>query len=457
MDNEDSSVINTNPSSNSEYSELNIHGGVKLSALNRPPKPPGRALGPYFQFIRTDLERMLWIGSALVFRHVSLDRPKVEFISEAKIDYSYEVLYENLFDMRAYRINLHVELRLGDDDDKIRWIIDWGDHSSDGVFYIAQYNQKWRGGFFSCNGFDSGVSKPVIDDFNYENVWNHLHSIHKETPLHILLWGGDQIYIDFIFEDIPFLRDWINMEWDQRWTYDFSEDSKAEVERYYFNTYAETWEYRLEVKLALRSIPSLMMWDDHDIFDGARSYPPLLSNSPIMMGLFNIAQKMRLLFQHHTTPEKARQDRFFGYQSYNFFARCGPKLAILGTDGRSERDVSTIHHENTWNMIFDKLEDDLQDVEHLIVLFSVPFSFVRLRLAESVFDTLTNLPRQWRNIPFIKQTNSIFGLTELYDDLLDRWVHKAHIGERNHALLRFQEIAEKKKVRITFFSGDVHC
>ncbi len=41
--------------------------------LNCPPKPPGPALGLFFQFISTDLEKMLWIGIILIFRHVSFD------------------------------------------------------------------------------------------------------------------------------------------------------------------------------------------------------------------------------------------------------------------------------------------------------------------------------------------------------------------------------------------------
>ncbi len=55
--------------------------------------------------------------------------------------------------------------------------------------------------------------------------------------------------------------------------------------------YAENWGRHPELKKALTSIPSLMMWDVHDIFDGAGSYPPLLHDSPMMMGLFLAAQK----------------------------------------------------------------------------------------------------------------------------------------------------------------------
>jgi hypothetical protein len=130
--------------------------------VDRPPKPPGPALGPYYQFITTDLEKMQWLGSVLIFRHVSFDRPTIEFISDVKVDYDWEILYDNLFDMRAYRVNLYIELREGEGDEKIVWKIDWGNDTTSGSFYIAQYNQKWRGAFFSCNGFDSTVSKDGI-------------------------------------------------------------------------------------------------------------------------------------------------------------------------------------------------------------------------------------------------------------------------------------------------------
>jgi hypothetical protein len=108
-------------------------------------------------------------------------------------------------------------------------------------------------------------------------------------------------------------------------------------------------------------------------------------------------------------------------------------------------------------MIFDRLEKEIDHVDHQIVLFPVPFSFIRVRIAETIFEHLKNLPNRLRHVPLIKQTNSIFNLPELYDDLLDEWTHRAHIQERNDALLRLQHISQTKKLRITFFSGDVHC
>ncbi|CAF0795217.1 unnamed protein product [Adineta ricciae] len=464
----DPNPVNPNPQSNTDCPPPRQHTtkikamplpsntNAKTPSISRPPRKPGPALGPYYHFISTDLNRMLWLGSALIFREISYDRPQIEFTSEAKLDFNWEILYDNIFNMRAYRVNISIELRHGDGDDRIGWKIDWSDRITEGAFHIARYNQKWRGGFFSCNGFDATVSEQAKSHLIFENVWEHLNSIHGQVSLHLLIWGGDQTYIDFIFEDIPFLKDWVDMEWNAKWTCDFRDDLREQVEEYHFNTYVENWE-RPEVKNALASIPSLMMWDDHDIFDGAGSYPPLLHDSPMMTGLFKTAQRMRLLFQHHTTVEKARDHGLFGYQGYNFLTLCGPNLAILGADARTERTAEVVQDELTWNMIFDRLDKQIQNIPHLIILFPVPFSFLRLKVAETCFEHIKNLPNKCRQLPLVKQTNSIFGLPELYDDLLDEWTHDAHIDERNRALRRFQELAQKKRVRITFFSGDVHC
>ena len=55
--------------------------------------------------------------------------------------------------------------------------------------------------------------------------------------------GGDQNNID-----IPYLRIWVNMEWNEKCTYDFRDDLKEQIEQYYFNAYAENWDRRPEMK-----------------------------------------------------------------------------------------------------------------------------------------------------------------------------------------------------------------
>jgi hypothetical protein len=69
-------------------------------------------------------------------------------------------------------------------------------------------------------------------------------------------------------------------------------------------------------------------------------------------------------------------------------------------------------------------------LKHLIALVSVPFSLIRVHIAETIFERFKNLPNKWRRIPPMKQTNSVFGLPESYD----------------RVLRRFQQLAEEKKV-----------
>jgi len=432
-------------------------------AINRPPKPPGDYCGPYFQFITT--KDSTWYGSCLLLRHRHLVRPRIHMETDtgAKIEEpEWEVLYEDVFGLTAWRVSVALELSDADTDTNVSWTVTWPhddreDKLEKGRFAVANNGAKWRGGFFSCNGFDATVPLDLAKSLTYTNVWKHLGSVHLEKPLHLLIWGGDSNYIDMIFDDIPFLKRWVGMEWNHKWKHEFSAKTEHEVSQYHFNMYLENWE-RPEVKLALANVPALMSWDDHDIFDGAGSYPPLLHDSPVMSGLFICAQRFRLLFQHHTTPDLARKHKLFGDKGHNFVSQCGPRMAVLLTDGRTERTPETIQTKSTWEQIFNRLDTQLAPTtEHLLAVFAVPLSFVRIRFAETIFEKLKNAPNKVRQLPGVKGTNSIFGLPELYDDLLDEWTHDAHIEERNAAIKRFQDLAAKSKCRVTFLSGDVHC
>ena len=58
-----------------------------------------------------------------------------------------------------------------------------------------------------------------------------------------------------------------------------------------------------------------MTWDDHDIFDGWGSYPDTLQNCPVFQGCYQAAKRFYLLFQQHTTAERARQETdLFGHR-----------------------------------------------------------------------------------------------------------------------------------------------
>lgn len=143
----------------------------------------------------------------LLFRHKDLAKPRLEMSSDngAKIyEPEWEVLYDDVFGMTAWRLNLIVAISDSTSDTNVSWSITWPHSDKDdfvekGRFAVANNGCKWRGGFFSCNGFDATVPVDLAKNLTYTNVWKHLGSVHLENPLHLLIWGGDQNYIDCKF------------------------------------------------------------------------------------------------------------------------------------------------------------------------------------------------------------------------------------------------------------------
>lgn len=259
---------------------------IRSSGLMRPPPKPDSLLGPYLQFTTTYNDRHVWRGSALTLhRHDGRDKPRPRFtldhdmVSPATED-PIDVLYEDVFGMTALRHDICINIPDGAGDEVIGWTLEWEGEKRTGSFHIARWEQRWRGGANSCNGFDETVPDETIKNFGFDGVWKHLNSVHQESPLHgafvrtghgwiaqigtVLFYGGDQVYVDLIFHDLPWLAEWVKLPWEKKWTYEVSEEASVQLAEYYFRCYCLVWG-RTEVYKALSSIPSLMCWDDHDM------------------------------------------------------------------------------------------------------------------------------------------------------------------------------------------------
>ena len=97
-------------------------------------------------------------------------------------------------------------------------------------------------------------------------------SKHSDSPYHLLLMGGDQIYADSIWEVVPSIKRWSEKKAERRSTAPFTPTMGRQVERFYFELYCSRWAQAEPARMFTR-IPTVMMWDDHDIFDGWGSYP----------------------------------------------------------------------------------------------------------------------------------------------------------------------------------------
>src|SRR3546814_17317784 len=82
-----------------------------------------------------------------------------------------------------------------------------------------------------------------------------------------MLMGGDQVYADSMWETVPSMQAWAGLEFDEGNKAEATDEMIGELERFYFDLYVSRWS-QPEVRPMLASIPSIMMWDDHDLIDG---------------------------------------------------------------------------------------------------------------------------------------------------------------------------------------------
>ncbi|QEI06357.1 alkaline phosphatase family protein [Pigmentiphaga aceris] len=370
-----------------------------------------------------------------------------------------------------------------------------------------------RMAYVSCNGFSdpSGMRKLVKPEsavwadlvgnhdreardpdfkLDKEQLWHEARTQDKGLQrFHLMLMGGDQIYFDSIWEDLPKLKQWVGLPRSEQLTFPVTATLDKEIENYYFSLYATRWlsptrkpwgaGLNGDAADAMARIPTVMMWDDHDIFDGWGSYSEAMQHSPLFQTLFKHARRAFWVFQmqhvledlpelvERDVPRLSRKDPQFesidwqhhqaqdalalplldSQPGFTFAHQVGP-VSIVVADLRTERSRTQILGMNTWSELQKWLgalpgaEDPVSNAncQHLLFLSSVPVVHPKLSLAEGLMDT--------------------FGqdhvLDSSADDLKDHWANDDHEGERKRLLETLAKTANDKLLRVSIVSGDVH-
>jgi hypothetical protein len=74
--------------------------------------------------------------------------PKLSFDTDVKQDTV--VLYQDIWGMKALRFDLEIPIPDGTGDLKVGWTLDWNEEHRSNTFHVPKWEQRWRGGFFSC-------------------------------------------------------------------------------------------------------------------------------------------------------------------------------------------------------------------------------------------------------------------------------------------------------------------
>jgi hypothetical protein len=202
-------------------------------------------------------------------------------------------------------------------------------------------------------------------------------------------------------------------------------------------------------------VPSIAMWDDHDLTDGWGSYPVERQNSQMYGAIWNSAAKAFAVFQQHlkederrpgtigkgeagwwkqaATPQHPTEERV---GAFSFAYRIGA-VTVLAIDMRSQRTSETqVVGRAHWDEIYKWIAGLAADAVHLIVMSSIPVVYPG-------FDTLESL------LGFIP------GHQDLEDDLRDHWNSQPHKAERVRMVHNLMDLP-KRRIRTTLISGDVH-
>jgi hypothetical protein len=286
--------------------------------------------------------------------------------------------------------------------------------------------------YASCNGFSS---QKVMKGVEVKNqMWLEMAKRHQKKPIHLMLLGGDQVYADSIWEVVTPIKEWNNKSNEQANKAAFTRPMQTRVEAFYFTLYTERWA-QPEVRAMMATIPSVAIWDDHDIFDGWGSYPPARQNCPVFQGIGKIAGAAFSVFQQHIAPDGEKPDLYLAPQYGFSMGHVIGDIAILCPDMRSERSQRQVLSNDHWKRLYDWVSG-LSDIKHLFVMSSIPVVYPDFNLLESLLGVVP-------------------GQQEIEDDLQDHWSSRSHKGERTrlvHRLFDFQ----KNGMRITILSGDVH-
>ena len=298
-------------------------------------------------------------------------------------------------------------------------------------FHVPAEQEKPRMAYTSCNGFsDLKLMNTTCDHYT---LWDRLWTQHTEQPFSLMMMGGDQVYADSIWSTVPTVKAWNTLPLKEKLQKKTNKATEEQLDRFYSQLYCERWQNPSMAK-ALASIPSLMMWDDHDIFDGWGSYPSALQQCPMYTAIYTAAAKYFELFQlrgaHHNTARIRSQNnthyslgvRFRGY-------------TILALDNRSERSIEHIMSPTHWADVGTFLQNTTQG--HLLLMAGVPVVYRDFSFAEKTLDATP-----WEE--------------ELTDDLKDHWRAKAHQGERAKLIMRLLNNAKTRTGKTVILSGDVH-
>lgn len=281
--------------------------------------------------------------------------------------------------------------------------------------------------FVSCNGREHDDAGR--DPAERNAMWRRLAADHAEAPLGLLMQGGDQIYADEVLTSHPVIAEWHDAKIREKHAFEMTPEMVEAARDWLFRRYIDLMSAP-KVGALMATVPTVAVWDDHDIIDGWGSHPAPVQESAVGQGLFAVATEMFRLFQRGLPPTDEVPAEGFPV------ALRIPGAAILAPDLRATRTRQQLMGEAGWQAF----EQSLAALPHglpVIMVSSVPLLGPRLSWVEALMNWLP-------------------GLQRYEDDLRDQWQSKAHRTAWQRMLRLLEREMVDRARPITVLSGEIH-
>jgi hypothetical protein len=201
----------------------------------------------------------------------------------------------------------------------------------------------------SCNGFSS--MKLLNDTRDANRLWRQVAEKHEARPYHLLMMGGDQLYCDSMWDKLVPLQEWARLPLNQRIQQPFTDEMRSLVDQFYAEVYVERWS-QAEPARVLAQVPSIMVWDDHDIFDGWGSYAAELQQCDVYRGIFAIAREYFALYQLQLARDETHPLSIKAQQGFSLGGEIGGlTLLALTCEAKEPRARSSVRNLGRRSMI----------------------------------------------------------------------------------------------------------
>lgn len=295
--------------------------------------------------------------------------------------------------------------------------------------------KRLRIAYTSCNGFEHNNHLDGADPERNE-CWRHLAEIHVKSPFQLLIQGGDQLYADDVWREVSELVAWRTLNQRAQVVAQLSSQAEQAIKDFYFKSYCRLWAQPALAPI-VASIPSLMMWDDHDIFDGWGSHSHAFQNCSVFRSVWAAAREQFVLFQLAALPE-ALPDGFGDPNGSHFgWAFQVNDVGIIAPDLRSERTRHQVMGEvgRCW---FERALERLSVCQQVFIVSSVPVVNLDLSLLERLVAPLPP------------------GRHFYQDDLRDQWRSYQHREEWQRLVTCLLDFSQRTQTRVTILSGEIH-